>query len=57
MDEVDKSRPHCGPLSVKMVEQRFFECLMAQHVWQYVANIVWQLKVKHIHMGPLTSFF
>jgi hypothetical protein len=54
--EIDQSCPHCGPQSVESVEHRFYSCPLAQQVWRYAANIVWQLFAKKRHLGPRKSF-
>lgn len=55
-DEVDKSCPHCGPLSVESMEHKYYNCLLAQLVWRYVANIVWWLHVKRTNAWPRKFF-
>jgi hypothetical protein len=54
--EIDQSCPHCGPQSVESVEHMFYSCPLAQQVWRYAANIVWQLFAKKGHLGPRKSF-
>jgi hypothetical protein len=41
--EVDKSCLSYGPQPVGLVEHTFFNCPLAQQVWHYAANIIWQL--------------
>ena len=53
---MDQSCPHCGPRAVELVEHRFHNCPLAQHVWRYVANIIWQFYAKTKNLGPRTSF-
>ena len=56
MAEIDQSCPHCGPHSVESVEHRFYSCPLAQHVWRYVANIIWQLFATKMNLSPHKSF-
>ena len=54
--KIDKSCPHCGLPIVKSVEHIFFTCPLAQQVWHYVANIIWQLFAKRGNLGLRKSF-
>ena len=38
--EIDKSIPHCSPLSVELVEHMFYNCPLARYGWLYVATII-----------------
>jgi hypothetical protein len=40
--------PHCGSQYVESMEHKFFSSALAQQVWHYVANIMWQLFVKKV---------
>ena len=39
------------------MEHMFYSCPLAQHVWRYVANIIWQLFTRKRNLGPRKSFF
>jgi hypothetical protein len=41
---------------MKKIEHMFFSCPLAQHVWCYAANIIWQLFAKRGNLGPQKSF-
>jgi hypothetical protein len=41
--KVDQSYPHCGPRSVELVEHKIYSFPLAQQVWRYAANIIWQV--------------
>jgi hypothetical protein len=53
--DIDKSCPHGSPLSVELMEHVFFNCPLAQHVWRYATNIIYQLFAKRGNLGPHKS--
>lgn len=42
---IGKSGTHCGP---HHVDHRFFNCPLAQHVWHYVVDIIWQFLLRDL---------
>ena len=41
---------------MESVEHTFYNCPLAQHGWQYDANIIWQLFADTRNLGPQKSF-
>ena len=54
--EIGQSYPHCGPQSVESLEHKFYNFPLAQQMWRYVANIIWQVLAKKRNFGPRNSF-
>ena len=54
--EIEQSCPHCGSQFVELVEHKFFSCPLAQQVWRYATNIMWQHFAKKNDPGPRKSF-
>ena len=49
--------PHCGASLVESVEHMFFSHPLAQQVWHYIANIIWQFFAKRGNLGPHKFLF
>ena len=55
LTEVDQSCPHCGSRAMELVRHMLFSCPLAQQMWCYVVNIIWQLFAKRGNLGPWKS--
>lgn len=51
------SCPHCGPQFIESVEHKSFDCPLAQKMWRYAANIIWQLFSKKRKLGSQKSYW